>query len=212
MGRLEGPSLWHDRRASGDRLQQAARAGGRRAQEPRRSAQTAADQDPGLHRQGHRLRPRTLGRRLPAAHAGRGRMAASLGSVPGVRQGADQVYTIGGAMLERVGSGEHLIAYDIFGSYAIARRRRIPASAGYCPATTPSSPRASHSSRQRPRRRTRANCSWTFSCPRRARTIFANQADLHAVRDDVEGVATAKGTAAWGQGAAGCDRTSSSKT
>src|SRR6185437_12190402 len=35
-----------------------------------------------------------------------------------------------------------------------------------------------------------------FLLSKDGQTILANQADLHAVRDDVEGVATAKGTAA----------------
>ena len=29
-------------------------------------------------------------------------------------------------MLERVGSGEHLIAYNVFGSYALARAKKDP--------------------------------------------------------------------------------------
>src|SRR5712675_1751214 len=37
-----------------------------------------------------------------------------------------KVYTSAGAMIERVSSGEHTIAYGIFGSYALARSKKDP--------------------------------------------------------------------------------------
>src|SRR5207248_11779544 len=37
-----------------------------------------------------------------------------------------KLYTSAGAMIERVTSGEHTIAYGIFGSYALARSKRVP--------------------------------------------------------------------------------------
>ena len=131
------------------------------------------------------------------AHAGRGRMAASLGICSGRSARRRSSYTHRSARCSN-GSVRASISSPMISSAPTRShgRRRIRASAGYCPATIPSSRRASHSSRQRPGRRTRLSCSWTFSSPRRARRFFANQADLHAVRDDVEGVATAKGTAA----------------
>ena len=47
-----------------------------------------------------------------------------------------KLYTSAGAMMERVTSGEHLIAYGIFGSYALAAPRRTPISASSCRRTT----------------------------------------------------------------------------
>ena len=37
-----------------------------------------------------------------------------------------KLYTSAGAMIERVTSGEHTIAYGIFGSYALARSKKVP--------------------------------------------------------------------------------------
>ena len=37
-----------------------------------------------------------------------------------------KLYTSAGAMMERVTSGEHLIAYGIFGSYALSRSKKDP--------------------------------------------------------------------------------------
>jgi iron(III) transport system substrate-binding protein len=37
-----------------------------------------------------------------------------------------KLYTSNGAMLERIGSGEHVLGFDMFGSYAIAKQRKDP--------------------------------------------------------------------------------------
>src|SRR6185437_13952620 len=37
-----------------------------------------------------------------------------------------KLYTSAGAMMERVTSGEHLIAYGVFGSYALGRSKKDP--------------------------------------------------------------------------------------
>ena len=37
-----------------------------------------------------------------------------------------KLYTSAGAMIERVTSGEHTIAYGVFGSYALARSKKVP--------------------------------------------------------------------------------------
>ena len=44
-----------------------------------------------------------------------------------------KLYTSVGAMLERIGSGEHLLGYNIFGSYAIARAKKDPGIAWVLP-------------------------------------------------------------------------------
>lgn len=107
-----------------------------------------------------------------------------------------KLYTSVGAMLERVGSGEHLIAYDIFGSYAIAREKKDPSIGWVLPSdyTLVTSRVAFISAKARAPNA--AKLFLDFLLSKEGQTILANQADLHAVRDDVEGVATAKGTAA----------------
>jgi iron(III) transport system substrate-binding protein len=107
-----------------------------------------------------------------------------------------KLYTSVGAMLERVGSGEHLIAYDIFGSYAIAREKKDPSIGWVLPNdyTLVTSRVAFISAKAKAPNA--AKLFLDFLLSKDGQTILANQADLHAVRDDVEGVATAKGTAA----------------
>jgi iron(III) transport system substrate-binding protein len=107
-----------------------------------------------------------------------------------------KLYTSVGAMLERVGSGEHLIAYNIFGSYAIAREKKDPSIGWVLPNdyTLVTSRIAFISAKAKAPNA--AKLFLDFLLSKEGQTILANQADLHAVRDDVEGVATAKGTAA----------------
>ena len=107
-----------------------------------------------------------------------------------------KLYTSVGAMLERVGSGEHLIAYNIFGSYAIARAKKDPSIGWVLPndytlitsrvafiSATAKAPNA-------------AKLFLDFLLSKEGQTILATQADLHAVRGDVEGEATSQRTAA----------------
>ena len=47
-----------------------------------------------------------------------------------------RVYASTGNMLEKVSSGEHLLGYNVLGSYALVRAKRIPRSASCCPKTT----------------------------------------------------------------------------
>ena len=123
-------------------------------------------------------------------------MAAGLGLVPSFGKTQIKLYTSVGAMLERVGSGEHLIAYDIFGSYAIAREKKDPSIGWVLPNdyTLVTSRVAFISAKAKAPNA--AKLFLDFLLSKDGQTILANQADLHAVRDDVEGVATAKGTAA----------------
>ena len=107
-----------------------------------------------------------------------------------------KLYTSVGAMLERVGSGEHLIAYDIFGSYAIARAKKDPSIGWILPKdyTLITSRIAFISAKAKAPNA--AKLFLDFLLSKEGQTILSSQADLHAVREDVEGEATAKGTAA----------------
>ncbi|MFO1059244.1 MAG: ABC transporter substrate-binding protein [Dongiaceae bacterium] len=106
-----------------------------------------------------------------------------------------KLYTSVGAMLERVGSGEHLIAYDVFGSYAIARAKKDPSIAWVLPSdfTLVTSRVAFISAKARAPNA--AKLFLDFMLSQEGQTILA-KADLHAIRADVEGEATAKSTAA----------------
>jgi iron(III) transport system substrate-binding protein len=105
-----------------------------------------------------------------------------------------KLYTSVGAMLERVGSGEHLIAYNIFGSYAIARSKKDPGIGWILPNdyTLVTSRVALISAKAKAPNA--AKLFLDFMLSKDGQTILAN-ADLHALRSDVEGEATAGRTA-----------------
>ncbi|MEA2779806.1 MAG: iron(III) transport system substrate-binding protein [Rhodospirillaceae bacterium] len=105
-----------------------------------------------------------------------------------------KLYTSVGAMLERVGSGEHLIAYNIFGSYAIARSKKDPGIGWVLPNdyTWVTSRVAFISAKAKAPNA--AKLFLDFMLSKDGQTILAN-ADLHALRNDVEGEATARRTA-----------------
>lgn len=103
-----------------------------------------------------------------------------------------RLYTSAGAMMERVTSGEHWIAYGVFGSYALARSKKDPNLGYVLPkdytlvtsrialiSKTAKNPNA-------------AKLFLDYLLSKRGQTIIANQADLYAVREDVEGEASAK--------------------
>jgi iron(III) transport system substrate-binding protein len=106
-----------------------------------------------------------------------------------------KLYTSVGAMLERVGSGEHLIAYDVFGSYAIARAKKDPSIAWVLPSdyTLVTSRVAFISAKAKAPNAAKLFLDYLLS--KEGQTILA-KADLHAIRGDVEGEATAKAVAA----------------
>jgi len=107
-----------------------------------------------------------------------------------------KLYTSVGAMLERIGSGEHLIAYNIFGSYAIARAKKDPSIGWILPNDyTLITSRVAFIS-AKAKAPNAAKLFLDFLLSKEGQTILANQADLHAARDDVEGEATSKATAA----------------
>ena len=100
-------------------------------------------------------------------------------------------YTSAGAMSEKVISGEHLVAINIFGSYALLKQKKSPdlgivypsdytlgmSRVAFIPKTA-KNPNA-------------AKLFLDYMLSKRGQTIMANQSLLHAVRPDVEGTATA---------------------
>jgi iron(III) transport system substrate-binding protein len=101
-----------------------------------------------------------------------------------------KLYTSVGAMLERIGSGEHLLGFNIFGSYALARQKKDPSIAIVYPKdyTTVMSriaviPKAA-------KHQNGAKVFLDYLLSKRGQGIIA-KAMLFSIRDDVAGDATA---------------------
>jgi len=103
-----------------------------------------------------------------------------------------KVYTSAGAMIERVSSGEHTIAYGIFGSYALSRSKKdsnlgIVMPKDYTLITS----RVAFISKQA-KNPNAAKLFLDYILSKRGQTIIANDADLYTLRSDIDGEATAK--------------------
>src|SRR5574338_79607 len=73
-------------------------------------------------------------------------------------------YSSSGTMMERLSSGEHLVAYNLIGTYAILRAKKDPSIGIVMPKD--------------------------YTLSKRGQTILANQSDLGSIRADVEGEVT----------------------
>jgi iron(III) transport system substrate-binding protein len=103
-----------------------------------------------------------------------------------------KLYTSAGAMMERVGSGEHLIGYGIFGSYALGRAKKDPGLGVVLPKDyTLVTSRVAFISKQA-RHPNAAKLFLDYMLSKRGQTIIANQALLYSLRDDVDGPASVK--------------------
>ena len=103
-----------------------------------------------------------------------------------------KLYTSAGAMMERVTSGEHLIAYGIFGSYALARAKKDPNLGIILPKDyTMVTSRVAFISKGG-KNPNAAKLFLDYILSERGQDIVANQADLYSLRNDVEGEATVK--------------------
>jgi iron(III) transport system substrate-binding protein len=104
-----------------------------------------------------------------------------------------KVYPAAGAMIERVTSGEHTIAYGVFGSYALARAKKISSLGIVMPKdyTLVTSRVAFISGKAKNPNAAKLFLDYLVS--KRGQNIIANQADLYSLRDDVTGEATVKG-------------------
>lgn len=104
-----------------------------------------------------------------------------------------KLYTSAGAMMERVTSGEHTIAYGIFGSYALARAKKDPNLGIVTPKDyTLVTSRVAFISKQA-KNPNAAKLFLDYILSKRGQDIIANKADLYSLRADVEGEATLKG-------------------
>lgn len=112
-------------------------------------------------------------------------LAKALGGI-GVK-----VYTSTGAMLERVSSGEHTLAYNIIGSYGLLRQKKDPSIGLVFPkdytlafsriAFIPKGARHPNT----------AKLFLDYLLSKRGQGIMANKSLIYAIRSDVEGPATA---------------------
>ena len=104
-----------------------------------------------------------------------------------------KLYTSAGAMMERVTSGEHTIAYGVFGSYALARSKKVSSLGIITPKdySLVTSRVAFVSGKAKNPNGARLFLDYLVS--KRGQSIIANQADLYSLREDVTGEATVKG-------------------
>lgn len=103
-----------------------------------------------------------------------------------------KLYTSAGAMMERVTSGEHLIAYGIFGSYALSRSKKDPNLGIVMPKDyTLVTSRVAFISKNA-KNPNAAKLFLDYLLSKRGQTIIANAAELYSLRSDVEGEATVK--------------------
>jgi iron(III) transport system substrate-binding protein len=104
-----------------------------------------------------------------------------------------KLYTSAGAMMERVTSGEHLIAYGIFGSYALGRSKKDPNLGIILPKDyTMVTSRVAFISKKA-KNPNAGKLFLDYLLSKRGQEIVANKADLYSLRSDVEGEATIKG-------------------
>jgi len=103
-----------------------------------------------------------------------------------------KLYTSAGAMMERVTSGEHLIAYGIFGSYALSRSKKDPNLGIILPADyTMVTSRVAFISKHA-KNPNAGKLFLDYILSKRGQDIIANKADLYSLRADVDGEATIK--------------------
>jgi iron(III) transport system substrate-binding protein len=98
-----------------------------------------------------------------------------------------KLYTSAGAMMERVTSGEHTIAYGIFGSYALSRAKKDPNLGIVLPSDyTMVTSRVAFISKAA-KSPNAAKLFLDYLLSKRGQDIVANKADLYSLRSDVEG-------------------------
>lgn len=102
-----------------------------------------------------------------------------------------KLYTSAGAMMERVTSGEHTIAYGIFGSYALTRSKKDPNLGIVLPKDyTLLMSRVAFISTQA-KNPNAAKLFLDYLLSKRGQTLVAGPAELYSLRTDVPGEATA---------------------
>lgn len=98
-----------------------------------------------------------------------------------------------GAMMERISSGENLIGYNIFGSYAYAKAKKDK-SIGYVFPRDYTQVVSRLATISKKAKNPNAAKLWVdYLLSKRGQTLIANQANLYAIRTDVTGETSAAG-------------------
>jgi iron(III) transport system substrate-binding protein len=98
-----------------------------------------------------------------------------------------------GTMMERVASGENLIAYNILGSYALARAKKDPSIGIVYPKDYTLVVSRVAMIAKKAKNPNAAKLWLDYILSKRGQDILAIKSDLHSLRDDVTGEATAAG-------------------
>lgn len=98
-----------------------------------------------------------------------------------------------GTMMERVASGENLVAYNILGSYAIARAKKDPSIGIVYPKDYTLVVSRVAMIAKKAKNPNAAKLWLDYILSKRGQEILANKSDLHSLREDVTGEATAAG-------------------
>ncbi len=98
-----------------------------------------------------------------------------------------------GTMMERVASGENLIAYNILGSYALARAKKDPSIGIVYPKDYTLVVSRVAMIAKKAKNPNAAKLWLDYILSKRGQDILANKSDLHSLREDVTGEATAAG-------------------
>jgi iron(III) transport system substrate-binding protein len=104
-----------------------------------------------------------------------------------------KVYTSTGAMLEKVGSGEHTIAYNIIGSYVLLRQKKDPSMGLVLPKDyTLAFSRVAFISKAA-RNPNAAKLFLDYLLSKRGQTVMSEKSLVYSLRSDVPGPITAAG-------------------
>ena len=112
-------------------------------------------------------------------------LAAAFGKSEG------KYYTSAGAMMEKVASGEHLLGYNVFGSYALLRMKKDPNIGIVYPKDYTLGMSRIAFIPKAARQPNAGKLFLDYLLSKRGQNLMANQSLLHSVRGDVQGQATA---------------------
>jgi iron(III) transport system substrate-binding protein len=102
-------------------------------------------------------------------------------------RGTGRFYPSSGTMIERITSGEHLLGFNVIGSYVVLRQRKDPDLGLVYPSDYVLVMSRVAFITKNARRPNAGKLFMDYLLSARAQTIMANQATLFSLRDDVEG-------------------------
>ena len=104
-----------------------------------------------------------------------------------------RVQSATGTMMERISSGENLIGYNVLGSYALVRAKTDPSIGVVLPKDYTLVMSRVFFINKSAKNVNAAKLWLDYILSKRGQDILANKSDLHSLRDDVTGEATAAG-------------------